>query len=122
MQMLPGPPAEGGGGMGGFSFGAAGMPKPGEGPTREERETGYFDILVIAEDQAGNAVRTSVQGDKDPGYGSTARMLGESAVCLARDVDRATTPGGCWTPAAAMDGALIRRLQEHAGLTFKVED
>ena len=52
MQMLAGPPAEGGaGGMGGFSFGAAGMPKPGEGPTREERETGYFDILVIAEDQ-----------------------------------------------------------------------
>jgi short subunit dehydrogenase-like uncharacterized protein len=108
--------------MGGFSFGATGMPKPGEGPTREERESGYFDILVIAEDEDGNVVRASVQGDKDPGYGSTARMLGESAVCLARDVDRATTPGGCWTPAAAMDGALIRRLQEHAGLTFKVED
>jgi short subunit dehydrogenase-like uncharacterized protein len=121
MQMLPGPPAEGGGGMGGFSFGAAGMPKPGEGPTREERETGYFDILVIAEDGA-DVVRTSVAGDKDPGYGSTAKMLGESAVCLARDVDRATAPGGCWTSAAAMDGALIRRLQAHAGLTFTVED
>ena len=123
MQMLAGPPAAGAGaGMGGFSFGAAGMPKPGEGPTREERETGYFDILVIAEDGAGHMVRTSVRGDKDPGYGSTAKMLGESAVCLARDVDRATTPGGCWTPAAAMDGALIRRLQQHAGLTFTVED
>jgi short subunit dehydrogenase-like uncharacterized protein len=67
-------------------------------------------------------VRTSVAGDKDPGYGSTAKMLGESAVCLARDVDRATAPGGCWTSAAAMDGALIRRLQAHAGLTFTVED
>jgi short subunit dehydrogenase-like uncharacterized protein len=123
MQMLAGPPSEGAGaGMGGFSFGAAGMPKPGEGPTREERETGYFDILVIAEDGAGNVVRTSVKGDKDPGYGSTAKMLGESAVCLARDVPRATTPGGCWTPAAAMDGALIRRLETRAGLTFTVED
>ncbi len=122
MQMLAGPPAEAGaGGMGGFSFGAAGMPKPGEGPTREERETGYFDILVIAEDDAGRVVRTSVKGDKDPGYGSTAKMLGESAVCLARDVPRSQTPGGCWTPAAAMDGALISRLQARAGLTFTVE-
>ena len=122
MQMLAGPPAEGAAGTGGFSFGAAGMPKPGEGPTREERETGYFDILVIAEDGDGNVVRASVTGDKDPGYGSTAKMLGESAVCLARDVDRAETPGGCWTSAAAMDGALIRRLEQHAGLTFTVED
>ncbi len=123
MQMLAGPPAEGGaGGMGGFSFGAAGMPKPGEGPTREERETGYFDILVIAEDQAGRVVRTSVKGDMDPGYGSTAKMLGESAVCLARDVPRDRVPGGCWTSAAAMNGALIRRLEARAGLTFTVED
>lgn len=122
MQMLPGPPAEGApAGMGGFSFGA-GMPKPGEGPTREERESGYFDILVIAEDAAGHVVRASVAGDKDPGYGSTAKMLGEAAVCLARDVPRSTTPGGCWTPAAAMDGALIRRLQAHAGLTFTLEN
>jgi short subunit dehydrogenase-like uncharacterized protein len=98
------------------------MPKPGEGPTREERESGYFDILVIAEDGDGRTLRASVKGDKDPGYGSTARMLGESAVALARDVPRAQTAGGCWTPAAAMHGALIRRLQAHAGLTFTVED
>jgi short subunit dehydrogenase-like uncharacterized protein len=123
MQMLPGPPAAGAAaGMGGFSFGAAGMPKPGEGPTREERESGYFEVLVIAEDGAGRAVRTSVKGDKDPGYGSTAKMLGESAVCLARDVPRSQTPGGCWTPAAAMDGALIRRLEANAGLTFTLEN
>jgi short subunit dehydrogenase-like uncharacterized protein len=49
-------------------------------------------------------------------------MLGEAAVCLARDVPRSTTPGGCWTPAAAMDGALIRRLETHAGLTFTLEN
>jgi short subunit dehydrogenase-like uncharacterized protein len=122
MQMLAGPPAESAGGMGGFSFGPAGMPKPGEGPTREERESGYYDILVIAEDGEGRAARVSVAGDKDPGYGSTARMLGEAAICLARDVPRAATPGGCWTSAAAMAEPLIRRLQAHAGLTFTVED
>jgi short subunit dehydrogenase-like uncharacterized protein len=126
MQMLPGPPAEGGSGPGGvgggFSFGAAGMPKPGEGPTREERETGYYDILAIAEDGEGGTARVSVRGDKDPGYGSTARMLGEAAVCLARYVPRAATPGGCWTPVSAMAEPLVRRLQAHAGLTFTVED
>jgi short subunit dehydrogenase-like uncharacterized protein len=123
MQMLDGPPAPGGGaGLGGFNFGAGGMPKPGEGPTLEERETGFYDILVIAEAADGRVVRTAVKGDKDPGYGSTARMLGEAAVCLARDVPRSTTPGGCWTPASAMAAPLIRRLESHAGLTFTVED
>jgi short subunit dehydrogenase-like uncharacterized protein len=57
----------------------------------------------------------------DPGYGSTSKILGESAVCLVRDVSRAQTPGGCWTTAAAMGDALIRRLEAHAGLTFTVE-
>ena len=122
MQMLAGPPAAGGGALGGFNFGAGGLPKPGEGPTREERETGFYDILFIAEAGDGRTVRGAVKGDMDPGYGSTARMLGESAVCLARDVPRTQTPGGCWTSAAAMDGALIRRLEQRAGLTFTLEN
>jgi short subunit dehydrogenase-like uncharacterized protein len=119
MQMLDGPP--GGAPPPGFNFGAGGLPKPGEGPSREERETGFYDILVIAEMADGRTLRASVKGDMDPGYGSTAKMLGESAVCLARDVPRATTPGGCWTSAAAMKGALIARLEKNAGLTFTVE-
>ena len=123
MQMLAGPPAEGGGaGAGGFNFGAGGLPKPGEGPSREERETGFYDILFVAEAGDGRTVRAAVKGDMDPGYGSTAKILGEAAVCLARDVPRSETPGGCWTPAAAMDGALIRRLESHAGLTFTLEN
>jgi short subunit dehydrogenase-like uncharacterized protein len=122
MQMLDGPPAADGGGMGGFNFGAGGLPKPGEGPSREERETGFYDIVFIAESGDGRTVRAAVKGDMDPGYGSTAKMLGEAAVCLARDVPRSTTPGGCWTSAAAMDGALIRRLEAHAGLTFTLEN
>jgi len=123
MQMLDGPPAaSAGAGLGGFDFGPGGLPKPGEGPSREARETGFYDILVIAETADGRTARTSVKGDMDPGYGSTAKMLGEAAVCLARDVPRATTPGGCWTPASAMGEALIRRLEANAGLTFTIEN
>ena len=78
--------------------------------------------LFIAEAGDGRIVRAAVKGDMDPGYGSTAKMLGEAAVCLARDVPRVTTPGGCWTSAAAMGDALIRRLEAHAGLTFTLEN
>ncbi len=121
MQMLPGPPGDdAAGAMGGFSFGA-GMPKPGEGPSEEERRTGFYDLVFIAETPDGRTTRAAVKGDMDPGYGSTAKMLGESAVCLARDVPRSTVGGGCWTPASAMGAALIRRLEAKAGLTFSVE-
>ncbi|HWA62515.1 MAG TPA: saccharopine dehydrogenase NADP-binding domain-containing protein [Caulobacteraceae bacterium] len=121
MQMAAGPPKEGAGGMGGFSFGAGGMPKPGEGPTKEERETGFYDLLFIAEAADGRTVRCAVKGDMDPGYGSTSKMLAESALCLARDVSRETTPGGCWTSASAMAAPLVKRLEAKAGITFTVE-
>jgi short subunit dehydrogenase-like uncharacterized protein len=123
MQMLAGPPSESAqGGMGGFTFGAGGLPKPGEGPSPEEREAGFYDLLYIAEMGDGRTVRAAIKGDMDPGYGSTSKILGEAAVCLARDVPRSTTPGGCWTPASAMGEALIRRLTAHAGLTFTLEN
>jgi short subunit dehydrogenase-like uncharacterized protein len=122
MQTLDGPPgAAPAGGMGGFNFGAGGLPKPGEGPSREERETGFYDILCIADFGDGRTLRAAVKGDMDPGYGSTAKILGEAGLCL-RAVPRATTPGGCWTPAAAMGDALIQRLPAKAGLTFTLED
>jgi short subunit dehydrogenase-like uncharacterized protein len=121
MLMLPGPPGAETSPMGGFNFGAAGLPKPGDGPTREERETGFFDILFVAELADGRSLRAAVKGDMDPGYGSTSKMLGEAAVCLARDVPKSATPGGCWTTASAMGQALIGRLQAHAGLTFTIE-
>jgi len=122
MQMLPGPPSADAGGMGGFNFGAGGLPKPGEGPSKEERETGFYDLLYIAEAGDGRTVRAAIKGDMDPGYGSTSKILGEAAVCLARDVSRAVTPGGCWTPASAMGAALIARLTAKAGLTFTLEN
>jgi saccharopine dehydrogenase (NAD+, L-glutamate forming) len=60
-----------------------------------------------------------VRGDRDPGYGSTSKLIAEAALCLAFDVSREETPGGVYTPAAAMSEKLIARLQSHAGLTFE---
>ena len=121
MQVLDGPPSAQGAGMGGFNFGAGGLPKPGEGPSEEERRTGFYDLLYIAEAVGGRTVRAAVKGDMDPGYGSTAKLLGEAAVCLGK-VPRSTTPGGCWTPASAMGAALIERLQARAGLSFTLDN
>ncbi|HEX7885407.1 MAG TPA: saccharopine dehydrogenase NADP-binding domain-containing protein [Phenylobacterium sp.] len=95
-----------------------GGPKPGEGPTKEQREAGFYDILFIAIGADGRQVRTSVKGDKDPGYGSTSKMLAETAITLVGAPD---VPGGVWTPGAALQGRLVDRLQQHAGLTFGVE-
>lgn len=107
-------------------------PRPGEGPTREERENGNYDLLFIGErsadetrpgdrDGGGEPERLTVRvtGDMDPGYGSTSKMIAECALCLtdeARDL-----PGGIYTPAAAFGMAIIERLRAHAGLTFDVE-
>lgn len=94
-------------------------PKPGEGPTKEEREAGHYDVLLIGSTSDGGEIRVGVTGDMDPGYGSTSKMIAESAICLVRD--RTDTPGGIWTTAPAMGAALIERLIANAGLTFAVE-
>jgi len=96
-------------------------PKPGEGPSKEERETGFYDVMYVGDAPDGHRIIASVNGDKDPGYGSTSKMIAEAALCLARDIDRSSTPGGVYTPAPAMGEALIARLQASAGLTFKIE-
>lgn len=95
-------------------------PKPGEGPTKEERDNGFYEIGFYG--GSGEDTMTAVvKGDRDPGYGSTSKMLSEAALCLTRDVDRATTPGGVYTPAPAMGNALIKRLEANAGLSFAIE-
>jgi short subunit dehydrogenase-like uncharacterized protein len=101
------------------SLGGEGGPKPGEGPGKEERESGFYDLLFLAEDAQGHQARLSVKGDRDPGYGSTSKMITECAVCLLTASQE--TAGGIWTPAPAMGHALIERLQAHAGLTFALE-
>jgi short subunit dehydrogenase-like uncharacterized protein len=93
--------------------------KPGEGPSKEERENGLYDLLYVALAPDGRQVRASVKGDRDPGYGSTSKMISECAVCLLRDTPE--VPGGIWTPGAAMGERLIKRLVDNAGLSFQVE-
>lgn len=97
----------------------AAVPKPGEGPSKEERDSGYYDLLFVGISPDGRQVRTSVKGDRDPGYGSTSKMISECAICLLRDTP--DVPAGIWTPGAAMQHRLIKRLVDHAGLTFQVE-
>jgi short subunit dehydrogenase-like uncharacterized protein len=98
------------------------LPKPGAGPSREERETGFYDVLFIGETKDGRRLRASVKGDKDPGYGSTSKMIAQSALCLARDMDRNQTPGGVWTPGAALGLKLVERLEANAGMRFALEN
>jgi short subunit dehydrogenase-like uncharacterized protein len=100
-------------------FAAGRMPQPGEGPSLEQREAGYFDVALLGHhpsDPSKN-IGARIQGDRDPGYGSTSKMLGESAVCLA--LDELTSGGGCLTPASAMGSALLARLPG-AGVTFEL--
>jgi short subunit dehydrogenase-like uncharacterized protein len=110
--IIPGAPTE-------FSGMGADAPKPGEGPSKAEREAGYYDIAFIGIADDGRKVKVSVKGDRDPGYGSTSKMLAEAAICLVKDAP--DVPGGVWTPGAAMQTKLIDRLQRNAGLAFTVE-
>ena len=91
-------------------------PKPGEGPSKEEREAGHYDVLFVGLGGEGEEIRVGVTGDKDPGYGSTSKMIAESAICLIRD--RTDTAGGVWTSAPAMGSALINRLTSPCGSNF----
>ena len=92
------------------------LPAPGDGPDAAAREKGFFNILFIARTADGKLIRARVKGDRDPGYGSTSKMLGESAVFMVKE---ARGPGGVWTPASAMGKPLIERLQKNAGLSFE---
>jgi short subunit dehydrogenase-like uncharacterized protein len=117
--------------LGGFALGASFgptrkllqnrfLPKPGEGPSKGARERGFFKLLLVGRHQDGEEIRVRVTGDRDPGYGSTAKMLGEAAYTLATDLPEGSPAGGFWTPSTAMAEKLMPRLIEHAGLTFEV--
>lgn len=93
------------------------LPKPGEGPSKEKRESGWFEVHVLAETDEGKKVRGYVKGTADPGYGETAKMLSESALCLAKD--ELESRGGVLTPASAMGTKLLERLRA-AGMTWDV--
>lgn len=104
---------------GGAAMGGEGGPKPGEGPSKEEREAGFYDILFLGRGPDGQRIKVGVKGDKDPGYGSTSKIIAETAICLVKDAPG--VPGGIWVPGAALGTKLIERLQKNAGLSFEVE-
>ncbi|MBX7116358.1 MAG: saccharopine dehydrogenase NADP-binding domain-containing protein [Myxococcaceae bacterium] len=92
----------------------------GEGPSPQAQESGFFEARFSATSATGERLRTRVRGDRDPGYGSTGKMLGEAAVCLATDVPK-DKAGGFWTPATLLGEPLIARLGARAGVTFSVD-
>lgn len=99
--------------LGGF------LPKPGEGPSREQREAGHYELFFHGIHPSAREldVRVRVAGQLDPGYGSTSRMLAEAACCLAQDP--LTIDGGFWTPASGLGEHLLQRLSDNAGMTFE---
>lgn len=95
------------------------VPKPGEGPSQAERDAGYYDLLFVGVAADGRQVRGAVHGDRDPGYGSTSKLIAETAICLVQEASE--VPGGIWVAGAALGQRLVDRLQVHAGLTFSDE-
>jgi short subunit dehydrogenase-like uncharacterized protein len=95
------------------------LPKPGEGPSLQDQLNGYFDLRLHGRNKKGQQLMVQVTGDRDPGYGSTAKMLAQAGLCLAFDLAAEDKAGGFWTPATAMGDLLVERLSEHAGMTFE---
>jgi len=98
------------------------LPSPGQGPTAAQREQGFFKIQLVGKTDAAASDfwSTFVFGERDPGYGTTAKMLAESAVCLAQDADQLAVAGGFWTPASCFGTTLVPRLEARAGMRFTV--
>ena len=92
--------------------------KPGEGPSKEEREAGFYEVGFIGTSANGETITATVTGDGDPGYGSTSKMIAEAAICL---LENPSDEGGILTPAPAMGMALIERLKANAGVTFSLD-
>ncbi len=95
------------------------LPKPGEGPTKTERENGCFTFKLYGRPQGHDLFthRVTVHADSDPGYSATAKMLGQSALCCLDDHDR---PGGVTTPSVALGDGLVDRLRA-VGISFELE-
>ncbi len=96
------------------------LPSPGEGPSKEARDAGFFKIRIVGEGD-GMRMDAQVDGTSDPGYGETAKMLGEAAVCLAKDDDALPQRHGVLTPATGMGMHLVERLRA-AGMTLETRE
>lgn len=95
------------------------LPSPGQGPTKAERESGFFKVKLVGEEQ-GRRVEVHISDSNDPGYGSTSRMLAESALCLSWDKGELPEQFGVLTPAVAMGSKIAERLKK-SGMRFSVD-
>ena len=98
------------------------LPRPGEGPSKELRDTGFFNHYLLAESGDEDTYATvHVRGARgDPGYKTTAAMAAECAICLAREKDSLPgAGGGVLTPASCFGAAVVDYLTR-AGVTFEV--
>jgi len=95
------------------------LPSAGEGPSKKDRENGYFNLRFYVTYKDGSNSIAKVTGDRDPGYGSTSKMLSESAICLA--MDNLDSLDGVITPSTAMGDNLLERLENKSGLTFNIK-
>jgi short subunit dehydrogenase-like uncharacterized protein len=93
------------------------LPSPGEGPSPQAQLAGSFDLIFTGRLADGRKLTLEIHGDRDPGYGATSRMLGQTALCLL-EMPREELAGGFWTPATALGERLVRRLQENEVLRF----
>ena len=96
------------------------LPGPGEGPSPEAQQKGFFDLRFLGKTSDGRVIGAKVTGQGDPGYGSTSKMLGQAAALLALDLPKSQVGGGFWTPATIFGDVLIERLEEHADLDFNL--
>ncbi|MFL0803447.1 MAG: saccharopine dehydrogenase NADP-binding domain-containing protein [Agarilytica sp.] len=97
------------------------LPKPGEGPSKEEQEQGYYELLFRGKAPGKGTIQCRLRGKKDPGYGASAMIVAQVGLCLAFDIEKSQPSGGFWTPASILGDTLIARLNDHASLTFEID-
>jgi short subunit dehydrogenase-like uncharacterized protein len=96
------------------------LPDPGEGPSEQARERGFFKIDTHTRTSEGGRLVCRIAAPGDPGYKATAVMFGEAALALALDGERLPDATGVLTPATAMGDVLVERLRA-AGHSYDVE-
>ena len=97
------------------------LPAPGDGPSPRSQAEGFYDLRFVGSFDDERTIGAKITGDADPGYGSTSKMLGQVAACLAHS-GKDNRKGGFWTPATLLGDPLIDALQKHAGLSFALVD
>ena len=96
------------------------LPKPGEGPSEEVQENGWFDCKFIVEKEDGLKSVFNMNGKGDPGYKVTSKLVSECALCLVEDAESlpgGLEYGGVLTSASGLGHSLISRLSK-VGINF----